>query len=94
MSTTSITSYEEAVAQHEWRVPERYNIAQDLAANAPLSVRGNKRVIRELLAAEGRLDPEMQNELIELREASFHSEDMREGVRAFGEKRPARWKGR
>jgi len=70
------------------------DLAQDLAANAPLSVRGNKRVIRELLAAEGRLDPEVQNELIELREASFHSEDMREGVRAFGEKRPARWKGR
>jgi enoyl-CoA hydratase/carnithine racemase len=70
------------------------DLAQDLAANAPLSVRGNKRVIRELLAAEGRLDPEVQRELIELREASFRSEDMREGVRAFGEKRPARWKGR
>jgi enoyl-CoA hydratase/carnithine racemase len=70
------------------------DLAQDLAANAPLSVRGNKRVIRELLAAEGRLDPEVERELIELRQASFHSEDMREGVRAFGEKRPARWKGR
>jgi enoyl-CoA hydratase/carnithine racemase len=70
------------------------DLAQDLAANAPLSVRGNKRVIRELLAAEGQLDPEVERELIELREASFHSEDMREGVRAFGEKRPARWKGR
>jgi enoyl-CoA hydratase/carnithine racemase len=69
------------------------DLAQDLAANAPLSVRGNKRVIRELLAAEGRLDPEVERELIALREASFHSEDMREGVRAFGEKRPARWKG-
>jgi len=70
------------------------DLAQDLAANAPLSVRGNKRVIRELLAAEGQLDPEIERELIELREASFHSEDMREGVRAFGQKRPARWKGR
>jgi enoyl-CoA hydratase/carnithine racemase len=70
------------------------DLAEDLAANAPLSVRGNKRVIRELLAAEGQLDPEVERELIELREASFHSEDMREGVRAFGQKRPARWKGR
>jgi enoyl-CoA hydratase/carnithine racemase len=70
------------------------DLAQDLAANAPLSVRGNKRVIRELLAAEGELDPDVERELIELREASFQSEDMREGVRAFGEKRPARWKGR
>jgi enoyl-CoA hydratase/carnithine racemase len=70
------------------------DLAQDLAANAPLSMRGNKRVISELLAAEGQLDPQVERELIELREASFHSEDMREGVRAFGEKRPARWKGR
>jgi enoyl-CoA hydratase/carnithine racemase len=70
------------------------DLAEDLAANAPLSVRGNKRVIRELLAAEGHLDPEVERELVELREASFHSEDLREGVRAFGQKRPARWKGR
>ena len=70
------------------------DLAADLAANAPLSVRGNKRVIRELLAAEGPLDESVERELIELREASFHSEDMREGIRAFGQKRPARWKGR
>jgi enoyl-CoA hydratase/carnithine racemase len=70
------------------------DLAQDIAANAPLSVRGNKRAIRELLAAEGQLDPEVEHELMELREASFHSEDLREGVRAFGQKRPARWKGR
>jgi enoyl-CoA hydratase/carnithine racemase len=70
------------------------DLAEDLAANAPLSLRGNKRAIRELLAAEGALDPEVERELVELREASFHSDDLREGVRAFGEKRPARWKGR
>ena len=70
------------------------DLAQDLAANAPLSMRGNKRAIRELLAAEGQLDPEVERELIELREASFRSDDLREGVRAFGQKRPARWKGR
>jgi enoyl-CoA hydratase/carnithine racemase len=70
------------------------DLAEDLAANAPLSVRGNKRVIRELLAAEGQLEPDVERELTELREASFHSEDMREGVRAFGQKRRARWKGR
>jgi enoyl-CoA hydratase/carnithine racemase len=70
------------------------DLAEDIAANAPLSVRGNKRAIRALLAAEGPLDPEVERELVELREASFHSDDLREGVRAFGEKRPARWKGR
>ena len=28
-------SYEEAVAAHEWRVPERYNIAQDVCFKHP-----------------------------------------------------------
>jgi enoyl-CoA hydratase/carnithine racemase len=68
--------------------------ATELAANAPLSVRGNKRVIREILRAEARLDEDVERELIALREASFRSDDLREGVRAFGEKRPARWRGR
>ncbi len=66
----------------------------ELAANAPLSVRGNKRVLRALLAAEGALDQATADELIALREACFASEDFREGVRAFAEKRPARWQGR
>jgi enoyl-CoA hydratase/carnithine racemase len=68
--------------------------AAELAANAPLSVRGNKRVLRALLAADARLEPETEAELIALRKASFTSEDLQEGVRAFGQKRPARWQGR
>jgi enoyl-CoA hydratase/carnithine racemase len=73
---------------------EALDRAEELAANAPLSVRGNKRVIRELLRAGADLDPDVERELIELRRACFGSEDMREGVRAFAEKRPARWRGR
>jgi len=68
--------------------------AAELAGNAPLSQRGNKRIIRELLRGGGMLDPDVERELIELRRACFASEDMREGVRAFAEKRPARWRGR
>jgi enoyl-CoA hydratase/carnithine racemase len=67
--------------------------AAELTANAPLSVRGNKRVLRALLAAEASLHPEVEAELIALRKACFDSEDLAEGVRAFGEKRPARWQG-
>jgi len=70
------------------------DLARELASNAPLSVRGNKKVLRELLAADVQLDVDVERELIALREACFHSEDMREGVRAFAEKRQARWQGR
>jgi enoyl-CoA hydratase/carnithine racemase len=70
------------------------DLASELAGNAPLSVRGNKRILRELLARDVPLDEATERELIGLREASFRSDDMREGVRAFAEKRPARWRGR
>jgi enoyl-CoA hydratase/carnithine racemase len=69
-------------------------LAGELAGNAPLSQKGNKRVIAALLSAEGELAEPVERELIELRRASFSSEDMREGMRAFAEKRPARWEGR
>jgi enoyl-CoA hydratase/carnithine racemase len=68
-------------------------LAVELAGNAPLSQLGNKRVIAALLAAEGTLDPRVEAELIELRRASFASQDMREGMRAFAERRQPRWSG-
>ena len=66
--------------------------AAEIAALAPLSQRGNKRVIGELLAAEGALDPETERELVELREACFRSDDFYEGVNAFAEKRDPEWR--
>ena len=69
-------------------------LASQLAGNAPLAQTGNKRVIAALLRAESRLPPDVEEELIELRRASFASQDLREGMRAFAERRIPRWRGR
>lgn len=67
-------------------------LAAEIAAAAPLSVRGNKRVI-EVLAANPVLSDAQEEELVELRRSCFGSADFREGIRAFAEKRRPTWTG-
>lgn len=68
-------------------------LAEGIAANAPLSMRGNKSAI-ETLNANPMLSEQQEGGLIALRESCFSSADLREGIEAFAQKRKPRWQGR
>ena len=69
------------------------SLAAEIAGNAPVSLRGNKEMINRLVGFR-RLSEEEEQAAIALRLSSFSTQDFREGVRAFGEKRKPRWQGR
>jgi enoyl-CoA hydratase/carnithine racemase len=82
-----------SVAEPGRLADEALELATEIAANAPLAQRGNKRVISAVLDARAELGPDLERELLEIRRACFQSDDLREGVRAFAEKRPPKWRG-
>jgi enoyl-CoA hydratase len=65
-------------------------LAAEIASNAPLTIRAVKELTRRLVARQ-RLARDEDRDMIEL---CYTSDDFREGVAAFIEKRPPRWRGR
>ena len=65
------------------------DLASEIAANAPLTIRATKELIRRL-AAQRRLAAGDDADMVEL---CYTSADFREGVTAFLEKRKPRWSG-
>jgi enoyl-CoA hydratase/carnithine racemase len=72
---------------------EAIALATEIAGNAPLSLRGNKAAIGAVVAAAGALAPDVAAHLEARRREAFESDDLQEGLRAFGEKRAPRWQG-
>lgn len=80
-----------ALSPRERLLDTAFSLAQRIATNAPLSVQWSKRV------AEGIDDDHIPHEVpawarnLVAKQAVFSSEDMREGTRAFAEKRMPFW---
>lgn len=68
-----------------------YSLAQELAENGPLAVAGTKSIINKL--AYHKLSPE-EAELQAIMQHSWQTEDLKEGITAFVEKRKPEFKGR
>jgi len=70
-----------------------YELAQEISENAPLSLRGLKIIFNKCLQYQ-KIDPQDDREIETIRNQAFNSEDLKEGQRAFQEKRKPVFKGR
>jgi enoyl-CoA hydratase/carnithine racemase len=80
----------ELVDAEESLIPRVEALAEQIAGNAPLTIRAVKEGVRRILAMR-HLDPKEGHDLIV---SCYMSEDFREGMNAFLEKRKPNWQGR
>jgi enoyl-CoA hydratase/carnithine racemase len=79
------------VVEPEELMPATREMAAEIAANAPLAVQATKRMMR--LGLEETFEANVHHAFLQLLPL-FQSEDFKEGMRSFLEKRPARFQGR
>ncbi len=79
------------VVEVEKYLDEAVNLAQEIAGRPPLAVRAPKNLINE--ADERKLSDGLSKEREEFYNL-FATEDQKEGMRAFIEKRPPQWQGK
>jgi enoyl-CoA hydratase len=70
-----------------------YEMAREISENAPLSLKGMKVIFNKIFLSQ-KLDPKDTEEIEALRLQAFNSEDIKEGQRAFKEKRKPVFKGK
>jgi enoyl-CoA hydratase len=69
-----------------------YELAEEIAGNAPLSIKGTKKILG-MISRSFRLPEEDVQTAQMMAAQAFNSEDLKEGQRAFKEKRKPVWKG-
>lgn len=70
-----------------------YEMASEIAGNAPLSVKGTKRILN-LLSKSITLSDEDRREANGIIAQAFNSEDLKEAQKAFMQKRKPEFKGK
>lgn len=70
-----------------------YELAKEISENAPLSLKGLKTIFNKYLFNQ-KVSAEDAREMEDLVDQAFHSEDLKEGQKAFQEKRKPVFKGR
>lgn len=70
-----------------------YDLADEIAGNAPLSLRGIKRILNLILRSDDRMDPDGVKEAEQIVAGVLQSRDLKEGQAAFLEKRSPQFRG-